>query len=72
MTSIVFLLLALGLSALGTSFLVWRHRQPNRIDSGIKAFHHEMRALDPNRRIDTRASRGITEADGSGDHDRVG
>ena len=42
-----FLLLALGLSALGTAVLVWRNRQPNRIETGINEFHREMRALAP-------------------------
>ena len=47
MSSVLFLLLALGLSALGTAVLVWRNRQPNRIETGINEFHREMRALAP-------------------------
>ena len=50
MSSVLFLLLALGLSALGTAVLVWRNRQPNRIETGIDEFHREMRALAPESR----------------------
>ena len=50
MSSVLFLLLALGLSALGTAVLVWRNRQPNRIETGINDFHREMRALAPESR----------------------
>ncbi len=50
MSSVLFLLLALGLSALGTAVLVWRNRQPNRIETGINEFHREMRALSPESR----------------------
>ena len=49
MSSVLFLLLALGLSALGTAVLVWRNRQPNRIETGINEFHREMRAWLPSR-----------------------
>ena len=50
MSSVLFLLLALGLSALGTAVLVWRNRQPNRIETGINEFHREMQALAPESR----------------------
>ena len=50
MSSILFLLLAFGLSALGTAVLVWRNRQPNRIETGIHEFQREMQALSPESR----------------------
>lgn len=50
MSSVLFLLLALALSAAGTAVLVWRNRQPNRIETGINEFHREMRALAPESR----------------------
>ena len=50
MSSVLFLLLALGLSALGTAVLVWRNRQPNRVETGINEFRREMRALAPESR----------------------
>lgn len=49
MSNVVFLLVALVLSALGTAALVWRHRQPTRVEHGIHAFQREMRALTPHR-----------------------
>jgi len=50
MSSIIFLLLAFALSALGTAVLVWRNRQPNRIETGINDFQREMQALSPESR----------------------
>ena len=50
MSSIIFLLLAFALSALGTAVLVWRNRQPNRIETGINEFQREMQALSPESR----------------------
>jgi hypothetical protein len=49
-SSILFLLLAFALSALGTAVLVWRNRQPNRIETGINEFQREMQALSPESR----------------------
>jgi hypothetical protein len=50
MSSVLFLLLAFALSALGTAVLVWRNRQPNRIETGIHEFQKEMHALSPESR----------------------
>lgn len=47
MSALVFLLIVIVLSGLG-SFYVWlRHRSPTTLESGIEAFQREMDALAP-------------------------
>jgi hypothetical protein len=43
----VFLLIALGLSALGSAILVLRQRKPTGVNASIDAFRKEMDALAP-------------------------
>jgi hypothetical protein len=49
-TGLVFLLIALVLSVLGSMVLWLRHRNPTSLDHGIDEFQREMRALAPPRR----------------------
>jgi hypothetical protein len=44
---LIFLALALVVSAIGCGVLWYQHRQPNTYDSGIQAFRREMDALRP-------------------------
>jgi hypothetical protein len=48
-----FLLVAVGLIAVGTVVVALRSREPRREDSGIDAFQKEMRALSPDSRRTT-------------------
>ncbi len=47
MSALVFLLLAVLVSAVGCGVLWYQHRTPNTLDSGIEAFRREMDALAP-------------------------
>ena len=47
MSALIFLALALVVSAIGCGVLWYQHRQPNTYDSGIQAFRREMDALKP-------------------------
>ena len=47
MSALIFLALALVVSAVGSGILWYQHRQPNQYDSGIDAFRREMEALRP-------------------------
>ena len=47
MAGLVFLLIAFGLSILGSVVLWLRHRDPTSVDHGITEFQREMRALSP-------------------------
>jgi hypothetical protein len=47
MSALVFLAVAVLLSAAGCFVLWYRHRSPNTLDSGIEAFRREMEALAP-------------------------
>ena len=48
MDAVVFLLLAVGVSVVGSLFLVFRHRKPPLgTDDSIAAFKREMDALSP-------------------------
>jgi hypothetical protein len=49
MSALVFLAIAVGLSAIGCVVLWVRHRQPKSVESGIDAFRREMLALAPSR-----------------------
>jgi hypothetical protein len=47
MSPLLFLLIAVVLSALGCGVLYLRHRSPTTYDSGIREFRREMDALAP-------------------------
>lgn len=47
MNGLMFLLVAVGLSAAGSLMLYLRHRDPTSLDHGIDEFQREMRALAP-------------------------
>lgn len=47
MNALVFLAVAVILSATGCFVLWYKHRAPNTLDSGIEAFRREMDALAP-------------------------
>jgi hypothetical protein len=53
---IVFLAIALVVSVLGSLTLWLNHRDPTSLDHGIDEFRREMRALSPNRVLDSRPS----------------
>jgi hypothetical protein len=48
-TSVLFLLVAVGLSVVGCSLLLLAHRKPTSLEHGIDTFRAEMRALAPDR-----------------------
>lgn len=47
MNALVFLLIVVVVSALGSLVLWLQHRSPNTLESGIEAFQREMKALAP-------------------------
>lgn len=47
MSAIVFLLIVIVVSAVGSLVLWLQHRSPNTLESGIEAFQREMEALAP-------------------------
>lgn len=47
MSALVFLLIVLVVSAVGSGILWFQHRSPNTLESGIEAFQREMEALAP-------------------------
>ncbi len=47
MNALVFLLIVVVVSAVGSLILWLQHRSPNTLESGIDAFQREMRALAP-------------------------
>jgi hypothetical protein len=63
-SALVFLLVALAVSAVGSSILWLRSRKPTSLQSSIDAFNREMRALRPEdesparRRIGDRGTAG--------------
>ncbi len=48
-TSVMFLLVAIGLSVVGCSLFLLAHRKPTSLEHGIDAFRAEMCALAPDR-----------------------
>lgn len=56
MTSILFLLVALGLSVVGSAVFLLRHRKPTSLEHGIDSFSREMDALSPDRSMPRRRS----------------
>jgi hypothetical protein len=47
MSALVFLLIVLVVSGIGSAILWYQHRSPNTLESGIEAFQREMEALAP-------------------------
>ncbi|HUQ40062.1 MAG TPA: hypothetical protein VM030_07880 [Acidimicrobiales bacterium] len=50
MSNLVYLLLAIALSVVGTLILLYRQRKPSSMESTIEEFNRELRALSPERR----------------------
>ncbi len=49
MSGLVFLLIAIGISVVGSLVLFARHRAPTSMEHGVTEFQREMRALAPRR-----------------------
>ena len=47
MSALVFLLIVLVVSGIGSAILWYQHRSPSTLESGIEAFQREMDALAP-------------------------
>jgi hypothetical protein len=47
MNNLLYLLIVLALSAVGSLILWYRHRKPRSVESGIDEFARELRALAP-------------------------
>lgn len=47
MNAVIFLLIAVAISAVGCAVVYFRSRQPTSLESGIDAFRREMEALSP-------------------------
>ena len=50
MSNLAFVMGALLLSFVGTMIILYRHRKPRSMESGIEEFSRELRALAPERR----------------------
>lgn len=50
MNQLVYLLVAVVLSAVGSGVLWYRHHKPKSVESGIAEFNKELRALSPEHR----------------------
>ena len=50
MSNLLYLVVAVGLSIVGSLILWFRHRKPTSMESGIQAFNNELRALAPEQR----------------------
>lgn len=59
MTAIAFLLIVVGVSALGGIVLWLQHRQPSNMESGVDAFKREMEALAPPSDVDRPARKRV-------------
>lgn len=57
MSGLIFLLVALGLSVVGSLALWLRHRKPTSLESGISNFSREMDALAPGEQRAARRAR---------------
>jgi hypothetical protein len=53
-SNLLYLLVAVGLSVIGSVILWLRHRRPRSLESGIDEFSRELRALAPKRDRETR------------------
>ena len=49
MSNLLYLLAAIGLSAIGSTFLYLRHRKPTSLEYGIREFSRGLEALDPSK-----------------------
>lgn len=58
MSSLVYLLVALTLSIMGSLILWYRHRRPKSLESGIDEFSRELKALAPKQGQRDQESRG--------------
>ena len=50
MSNLLYLVIALALSAIGSLILWYRHRRPRSMEAGIDEFSRELKALAPERR----------------------
>lgn len=50
MSNLLYLVVALALSVLGSVALWYRHRKPRSVEYGVDEFQRELRALAPERR----------------------
>ena len=50
MSNLLYLLAAIGLSAIGSALLYLRHRRPTSVEYGMREFSRGLEALDPSRR----------------------
>lgn len=49
MSNLLYLLAAIGLSAIGSTLLYLRHRRPTSMEYGMREFSRGLEALDPSR-----------------------
>ena len=49
MSNLLYLLAAIGLSAIGSTLLYLRHRRPTSVEYGMREFTRGLEALDPSR-----------------------
>jgi hypothetical protein len=57
MSNLLYLVVAVGLSVIGSLILWYRHRKPTSMEHGIQAFNNELRALAPEQRASRRDRR---------------
>jgi uncharacterized protein YxeA len=57
-SNLIYLLLAVLLSIIGSLILWYRHRRPRSMEAGIDEFNRELKALAPERRGERRGSNG--------------
>jgi hypothetical protein len=53
-SNLIYLLVAVALSIIGSLILWYRHRRPRSMEEGIAEFNRELRALSPERREEER------------------
>ena len=54
MSNLLYLLVAILLSIIGSLILWYRHRRPRSMESGIDEFNRELKALAPEKRAEQR------------------
>ena len=57
MSNLLYLVVAVALSVVGSLILWFRHRKPTSMEHGIESFNKELRALAPEQRSDRRDRR---------------
>ncbi len=57
MSNLIYLLLAVAFSIIGSLILWYRHRRPRSMEAGIDEFNRELRALAPEKRPERREGR---------------